>query len=53
MRYRELLFEEAIQEISPQEAKDKNMFGPLYHGTAQGNIENILQSGFDVSRSSN
>lgn len=35
--------------ISKQEAVDRGMFGPVYHGTT--NIEAILQTGFDPNRS--
>ena len=46
---RHLLTEGAIPVISPQEARDRNMFGPVYHGTS--NIQTILDTGFDVARS--
>lgn len=50
MRYSELLAEEAISSISPQQAIDGRMFGPLYHGT-RASLEDIIKSGFDVERS--
>jgi hypothetical protein len=37
-----------IQRISPQEAHDRRMFGPVYHGTAQ--IEQIRREGFRFER---
>jgi hypothetical protein len=46
MKYTEIL-QESIQEISPQMAKDENMFGPIYHGTLK-NIDEIIKTGFNV-----
>jgi hypothetical protein len=40
------LFEAAVPVISPQEAKDRNLFGPVYHGTS-GDINTILKTSFD------
>jgi len=35
-------------EISPQEAIDKGLFGPVYHGTSDSNRENIDKHGFEI-----
>lgn len=37
-----------IPTISPQEAKDRNMFGPLYHGTTPEALNAILEEGFKI-----
>jgi len=37
-----------IQTISPQEAKDRNMFGPLYHGTNDAYRQDIIDNGFRI-----
>lgn len=50
MRIHEVLAEEAIAAISPQQANDGEMFGPLYHGTT-GDLAQIIAQGFDVSKS--
>ena len=52
MRYNEILKEAIgpVKSISKQEAIDKKMFGPVYHGTNK-NIDDILQSGFNVKHS--
>ena len=34
--------------ISPQQARDARMFGPLYHGTTDANMKEILKSGFKI-----
>ena len=48
-RIRMLLLESAgIKTISKQEAIDRGMFGPVYHGTLQQNFENIKEKGFEV-----
>ena len=44
------IFESAIPVISPQEAHDHKMFGPLYHGTKH-DINDIISNGFDVKKS--
>jgi hypothetical protein len=38
----------AVPKISPQEAKDKGLFGPVYHGTSEDNRSKIEQDGFKV-----
>lgn len=43
-----LLFEGATPTISPQEAKDKGMFGPVYHGTSQSSRGEIEKNGFKI-----
>ena len=50
MRYEDLLTESAVVTISPQEARDHDMFGPMYHGT-RGDISNILATGFNAKHS--
>lgn len=50
MRYSEIITEEAVQAISPQQAYDAKMFGPLYHGT-QHDLSDIIATGFDTKRS--
>jgi len=42
----EILIESPILEISPQEAKNREMFGPVYHGTHH-DINTILATGFN------
>lgn len=49
MRAIEFLTESSIPEISQQEALDRKMFGPLYHGSPH--IEDIIKKGFDISKS--
>jgi len=44
------LFEAAVEVISPQEAVDQKMFGPMYHGT-QTDLSAIIATGFDTDRS--
>ena len=43
------LITEAVQALSPQEAKDRKMFGPVYHGTSD--IDTILTTGFSIKHS--
>lgn len=43
-----ILSEGAIPLISPREARERKLFGPVYHGTSD--IDAIMQNGFDVSR---
>lgn len=52
MKIHEILTEriESVKIISKQEAVDRKMFGPVYHGTNK-NIDDILQSGFNVKHS--
>lgn len=44
------LFEAAVEVISPQDAVDQKMFGPMYHGT-QADLSDIIATGFDKYRS--
>ena len=39
---------EQVQEISYAEAKRKDMFGPVYHGTTKENREKIKKDGFNI-----
>jgi len=43
-----LLVEMALNRISAQEAHDKGMFGPVWHGTSEANREVIGKEGFRV-----
>jgi len=47
MKLRELLSEN-LKIISLQAAKDKNFFGPVYHGSSSAGRENIEKHGFKV-----
>ncbi len=38
----------ALNYISPQEAKDQNMFGPIYHGTTSDAREKINEEGYSI-----
>lgn len=51
MRYSEIVNEAAIPTISPQESRDKEMWGPFYHGTIASDLATIITNGPDVSRS--
>jgi len=42
------IFEAVIKKISKQQALDKNMFGPVYHGTDTHRREKIESEGFKV-----
>ena len=46
----EPLYEASVPVISLQEAKDRNLFGPVYHGTS-GDINAILKTGFSPKHS--
>lgn len=37
-----------VQRISPEEAKSKKMFGPVYHGTSSEKRQSIAQDGFKL-----
>ncbi len=50
MRYNEIITEAAVPAISPQQAKDAKMFGPMYHGTT-GDLAEIIAQGFDPKKS--
>jgi len=40
--------EAQIPIISSQEANDKKLFGPVYHGTSSENINKIIENGFSI-----
>lgn len=42
------IVQEELNIISPQQAVDKNLFGPVYHGTTPENLEKISKQGFEV-----
>jgi 8-oxo-dGTP pyrophosphatase MutT (NUDIX family) len=44
-----MILDEDLQPISPQEAKDKGLFGPVYHGSTSDKLEKISIQGFKVS----
>ncbi|MFA5490784.1 MAG: hypothetical protein WC284_16510 [Candidimonas sp.] len=48
MKYKEIV--ESIDVISPSMAKNKNMFGPVYHGSSQERLNQINQDGFKIYR---
>lgn len=48
MKLKSLICEERVPKISLQQAKDAGLFGPVYHGTNQDNIEKIGQEGFKL-----
>jgi hypothetical protein len=37
-----------IKIISPQQAHESNMFGPIYHGTSDAKMKEILKDGFKI-----
>lgn len=41
-----LILEAQIPIIAPVEAKTRNLFGPVYHGTTPDNLANIREKGF-------
>src|SRR5271156_968375 len=43
-----MILTENLQIISPQKAKDLNLFGPVYHGTTLEKIEKIVAQGFNI-----
>jgi hypothetical protein len=43
-----ILNEDAIPLISPQQARERKLFGPVYHGTQ--NIDAIMSQGFSLAR---
>jgi hypothetical protein len=45
---KELLLTEEVQRISLQQALDKKMFGPVYHGTTEDRREKIDREGFKI-----
>lgn len=50
MVYKSVLLEAPVRIISPQEARDRKMFGPVYHGT-QHDIADIIKTGFSIKNS--
>jgi hypothetical protein len=46
MKFTEILTESPVRIISPQQAVDADMFGPVYHGT-NADINSILSTGFN------
>jgi 8-oxo-dGTP pyrophosphatase MutT (NUDIX family) len=44
-----MLLTEDLQPISPQEAKDKGLFGPVYHGSTSDKLEKINTQGFKIA----
>ena len=38
----------SVKKISPQEAEDKGLFGPVYHGSSKENRSKIEQEGFKI-----
>jgi uncharacterized protein YebE (UPF0316 family) len=45
--FKEYLNEE-LKKISPFVAQEKGYFGPVYHGTTQSNLDQIMKDGFKV-----
>lgn len=43
-----MVLAEAISRISPAEAQERKMFGPVYHGTTEANMQSIMDKGFEV-----
>lgn len=43
-----MILSEDLQIVSPQTAKDKGLFGPIYHGTTSDKLEKISSHGFNV-----
>lgn len=45
-----MILTEELQFISPQEARDKGLFGPVYHGTTnEDRLEKIKSQGFKIT----
>lgn len=44
----ESIFEGYTTTVTPQEAKNKGMFGPIYHGTSQSSRGEIEKNGFKI-----
>ena len=44
----EILVEDKIASLSPQDVADKKLFGPVYHGTSSENWSKINDDGFKV-----
>lgn len=48
MQFKEWYLLSEVKQIGYDEIQQKNMFGPVFHGTTEQNFENILKSGFSV-----
>ena len=48
MKLLDIILEAAVPEITTNEAVQKNMFGPVFHGTSESGRENISKNGFIV-----
>lgn len=48
IKLKSLINEEKISILSPQEVKDRGLWGPVWHGTSQENWELIDKEGFKV-----
>jgi hypothetical protein len=46
MQFKDFLILNEVSQVGYQEIQAKKLFGPVYHGTNESNIKNILQSGF-------
>lgn len=44
----EQLLAEELKVVSPQQAHDQKLFGPVYHGTTSDKLEKIATQGFNV-----
>lgn len=45
---KEHIISEELNTISLQQARDKKLFGPVYHGSSQENLEKIGREGFKI-----
>lgn len=46
MQFKEFFLFNEVTQVGFQEIKAKNLFGPVYHGTTETNMADILKSGF-------
>lgn len=46
MRFKDFYIISEVTQVGFQEIENKNLFGPVYHGTTDTNMANILKSGF-------
>lgn len=46
INFRNFYFLTEVQQIGYQDVEQNKLFGPVYHGTTEENMSNILQSGF-------
>lgn len=44
-----MILDEELKPISPQEAKDKAFFGPVYHGSTTDKLDKINTQGFKIT----